>query len=248
MRIRTLKPEFWKNEHLARLPDSTRLLAIGLLNYADDEGYFNANPSLIKADIFPFLESSKTIPIGITELSNIGYLKLYNATDGRTYGHIVKFTEHQWLTKPKPSKIKPLCIISDNSETIPMVLLEQSVLDQGSGIREKDQGTGTSAMPKEEPKQRPRNLVMDELATVAGIPLNEIGAAVAKRLQAVISTIKQSTPDVTPEEIRRRAANYRTHMRDANLTAEALAKHWGLCHAPNLHNEPPKPKGAAPWL
>lgn len=81
---------------------------------------------------------------------------------------------------------------------------------------------------------RKRNLVMDELATIAGIPLAEIGSDVAKRLNAVISRIKQSTPDLTVEEIRRRAANYRTHMSDGTtLTPEALAKHWGLCHAPN---------------
>lgn len=86
---------------------------------------------------------------------------------------------------------------------------------------------------------------MDELAIIAGIPLTEIGQAVAKRLNACLTTIKQSSPDVTPEEIRRRAANYRTHMRDAQLTPEALAKHWTLCHAPNAFFTPEKPKGAA---
>lgn len=144
VRIRTIKPEFWKNEHLARLPEFTRLLAIGLLNYADDEGYFNANPSLIRGDLFPFLDDSKKVPTGITELSNLGYLKLYNAADGRTYGHVVKFTEHQWLTKAKESKIKPLCVVSEEAGIIPGMFSESSALDQGSGNKEQGTGKGES--------------------------------------------------------------------------------------------------------
>ncbi len=39
-------------------------LAIGLLNYADDEGYFNANPKLIKAaalsENHPFYSGTNT--------------------------------------------------------------------------------------------------------------------------------------------------------------------------------------------
>ena len=36
-RIRTIKPEFWRDEDLSGLPAETALLAIGLLNHADDE-------------------------------------------------------------------------------------------------------------------------------------------------------------------------------------------------------------------
>jgi hypothetical protein len=92
-----------------------------------------------------------------------------------------------------------------------------------------------SLFPADEPQvmlpAKPRNLVMDELARVGGIPLNEIGAAVAKRLQKVISAIKESTPDVTPGEVAQRALNYRSHFPDTRCTPEALAKHWGTCHA-----------------
>ena len=43
MRIRTLKPEFWSHPVISRQSDAAKLLAIGLLNYADDEGYFYAD-------------------------------------------------------------------------------------------------------------------------------------------------------------------------------------------------------------
>ena len=36
---------------------------------------------------------------------------------------------------------------------------------------------------------------------------------------------------VTPDEVRRRAANYRTHFDGAALTPTALSKHWAVCAA-----------------
>jgi hypothetical protein len=54
MRIRTVKPEFWTNEKMAALPDFTRLVALALLNYADDHGYFWANSLMMRGALFPF--------------------------------------------------------------------------------------------------------------------------------------------------------------------------------------------------
>ena len=44
-----------------------------------------------------------------------------------------------------------------------------------------------------------------------------------------LAEIKEASPDVTPAELNRRAANYRTHYEGAALTANALAKHWIIC-------------------
>ncbi|STW12989.1 primosomal protein I [Klebsiella pneumoniae subsp. rhinoscleromatis] len=71
-RIRTIKPEFWTDEDMAEVSEPACLLAIGLLNYADDEGYFNANPKLIKAAVFPIREPS--VPISGT---NTGAFQLW---------------------------------------------------------------------------------------------------------------------------------------------------------------------------
>ena len=38
MRIRTVKPEFWRSEDVSRLPVADRLLFIGLWSYVDDNG------------------------------------------------------------------------------------------------------------------------------------------------------------------------------------------------------------------
>lgn len=114
-RIRTIKPEFWLNEDLNALPESTHLLAAALLNYADDEGYFNANPGLIKAACCPLREPSVSVHDSLSQLAGIGYLRLGSAGDGKRYGHITKFKEHQVINRASDSKIKENPISWDSS-------------------------------------------------------------------------------------------------------------------------------------
>lgn len=110
-RIRTIKPDFWRDESLAMVSPEACLLAIGLLNHCDDEGYFNANPKLVESDIFPLRELSKKTTVLIQELCTIGYLELFQGKDGKTYGHVKNFEKHQVINKKTPSKIKHLCDI-----------------------------------------------------------------------------------------------------------------------------------------
>ena len=139
MRIRTIKPEFWANEHIASLDDFTQLLAIGLLNYADDEGYFNANPELIRSAIFPLRDCSRKCTVAITSLEKIGYIKLYTAKDGRKYGHVVKFLSHQVINKPKDSKIRELCESGTSTVAIP------DADGTSTGGNGREQGTGNGS-------------------------------------------------------------------------------------------------------
>lgn len=121
MRIRTVKPEFWTDESLSSLPYDTRLLAIGLLNYSDDEGYFLADPRLIRGVIFPFEDTSKNIPRMLSELSGIGYIRIGKCENGKELGHVVKFKVHQRVDKPKQSNLAKNSQFQDSSK-----------IDQGS--------------------------------------------------------------------------------------------------------------------
>ncbi|HCQ8431081.1 hypothetical protein SK92_00284 [Klebsiella oxytoca] len=153
-RIRTIKPEFWTDEDMAEVSEPACLLAIGLLNYADDEGYFNANPKLIKAAVFPIREPSIPITVLIRELSNCGYLSIFSTPDGKHFGLINNFLKHQVVNKAKESKIKALNLLPYNYGT-EQVLVPLG-MDQGSGIRESK--TPLSAREEEEdltPPQEP---------------------------------------------------------------------------------------------
>ena len=92
---------------MSRQSAEVRLLAIAILNYADDEGYFYADEELIRGAIFP-REESTSIRRTIDELSSIGYLELEHSETHGQIGRVVSFSEHQRVDRPKPSKIRSL--------------------------------------------------------------------------------------------------------------------------------------------
>jgi hypothetical protein len=107
MRIRTIKPEFWKHPIMSKQYDGVRLMAIGLLNYADDEGYFLADPILVRNDLRPFDESSSNTLGMLTALSKIGYIEIADSETHGAIGRIVNFTKHQRIDRANDSKISP---------------------------------------------------------------------------------------------------------------------------------------------
>lgn len=138
-RIRTIKPEFWRHEGLCELPESTHMFAAALLNYCDDYGYFNANPKLIEGEIYPLRKPSVKIPESLRSLQSIGYLELGTGSDGRHYGRIVGFTQHQRVSHPTDSKISTLSITWEHSGNAPEELQNspESFRPEGKG---KEQG------------------------------------------------------------------------------------------------------------
>lgn len=145
-RIRTIKPEFWTHEELSALPESTHMLAGALLNYADDEGYFNANPGLVKAACFPLREPSVSLQTSLQSLVKIGYLRLGSTPDGKRFGQIVKFDDHQRVNRPTPSKISALPVVWDDAVNPHAQLTEDSSPErkgkEGKG-REEERKTRT---------------------------------------------------------------------------------------------------------
>jgi hypothetical protein len=132
-RIRTIKPEFWQNESLASLSEHARLMAIALLNHADDKGFFLASHQLVRASCFPFDEDSKKVLGSIEELSRIGYIEVRNC-GGKQIGRICKFLDHQRIDKPQKSKLIDIfqanCSENTGSRNLPGELPEGSGNDQ----------------------------------------------------------------------------------------------------------------------
>ena len=54
MRIRQVRPEFWKDDVMAELAPEVRLFYIGLWCVADDAGWIEWNTATIGADLFPY--------------------------------------------------------------------------------------------------------------------------------------------------------------------------------------------------
>ena len=140
-RIRTIKPEFWQDDDLAEVSETALLFAIGLLNHADDDGYFKANPKLIESVVFPLREPSVTTTVAIQELSSIGYITLYHGKDGKQYGKVNGFKNHQRINKPTPSKIKDLIDFSEDYVT-PTVALRTGKERKGKEQGKEVEGNG----------------------------------------------------------------------------------------------------------
>lgn len=58
MRIRSIKPIFWRDRDLARVGDEVRLFYVGLWMEADDAGYFRWNEDEVGADLYPYLSET----------------------------------------------------------------------------------------------------------------------------------------------------------------------------------------------
>jgi len=110
-RIRTIKPGLFHNEKLSALPLDAHWFSVALLPHVDDEGYFNANPALLKAHCAPLRNdiTPQVVDRILGELDAIGYTRRGQCVaDGRTYGQVVGFSRHQVINKKKPSAIKCL--------------------------------------------------------------------------------------------------------------------------------------------
>lgn len=176
MRIRTLKPEFWKHHGMSQLPAETRLLAIGLLNFADDEGYFSAHPALIRGELMPFEEKTKQIPAMLKALEGIGYVTLTEGADGLPLGRITNFIKHQRINRPTKSKYsrKTHTQLSESSVSPHGVLTEDSAQErnreQGREEEQGGEGKGSAAdaapdappHPEDDPAAQSRTGILPE--------------------------------------------------------------------------------------
>lgn len=130
MRIRTIKPEFWAHPVMSRLPYDSRILALGLLNLADDEGYFDADPDYIRGAVL-FREDSSNVRRMLDELSRSGWITLCG-TPERPIGQVVNFRKHQRVDRPQPSRIKQYALVED-SPNDRRGLDDKSTQEQGTG-------------------------------------------------------------------------------------------------------------------
>lgn len=101
-RIRTIKPDFWTDEHIVELSAFARLLFIGLWNFADDDGRMEYSPKRIKMQIFPADPIDTTALFG--ELRREGLIEVYTV-DGKEFLQVKNFAKHQKIDKRAASKI-----------------------------------------------------------------------------------------------------------------------------------------------
>lgn len=144
MRIRSIKPEFWRSDDIDALCIEDRLLFIGLWSYVDDGGIGIDKESSIAADLFAgdlardFSETSVRVHAGLKRLAAVGLITRYSV-DGRRLLHIGTFHKHQRINRPTPSRHPgPTCA----DAPAPDRLTDVSVSDHGVVIESSLPGAG----------------------------------------------------------------------------------------------------------
>jgi hypothetical protein len=118
-RKRMIDPSFWIDEKVGTLDPLARLLFMGLISQADDEGRLNGHPALIKSLIFPYDYSINLVEVEkwLEELYDRKMIHRYTI-DHQSYIAVNNFKKHQTINKPVPSKLPPSSTEDYGSPTV----------------------------------------------------------------------------------------------------------------------------------
>jgi hypothetical protein len=120
---------------MSRASDSARLVALALLNFADDEGYFYADAAAVRSFCRPFDDDSMITRASLETLMRIEYIEIREHAERGPIGRIVKFSKHQKVDRANTSKIKEY-FFKCQSSNVRRLFDDQSPLEQGTGNRE----------------------------------------------------------------------------------------------------------------
>ena len=102
-RIRSCHPEQWSDDQFVTCSPLARLLALGIRNWADDNGIFEWNPIKLKMRVLPADSCDVAALLGELEATN--QVHRFEA-DGRQYGLVRSFDRFQ--RPKKPSYVHPV--------------------------------------------------------------------------------------------------------------------------------------------
>jgi hypothetical protein len=142
-RIRTLKPEFFKDEEIHGLPMEARLLFQGLWLLADREGRLEDRPRFIHAEIFPY-DANFDINSLLNLLAEQNFVFRYEIK-GKKFIEIKNFLKHL-----RPNSREPKSEIPARARTRTHAHAQEEGKGRGTGKeREGDKGTASATrVPK----------------------------------------------------------------------------------------------------
>ena len=128
-RIRTIKPQFWDDAKIGRIPRDARLLYIGLWTFADDLGVVIADPVWLKSKIFPYDRIQiQQLEAWLGLLEKTGFISLLSVKSESFY-YLPTFSRHQIINRPNLDDVNIDKKLLDN---ILAKFTDQSVINHGS--------------------------------------------------------------------------------------------------------------------
>jgi len=229
-------------------------------------------------------EGREAIASAIKELVRFGYLKIEEPPPhaGQFLPHIWYWTDSALEVCEDPStddrQRETVNGKSRTQNTIEKTVGENQEGGSGNGSNETAAQEGIATLfqdmasekldPKNQPPPEPpkvetpppkaprqRNVLADTLATMGCEKLEEVTKPQWSAIMVALKSIKEVCPNVTPDEIKRRAGRYRINHPTWELTPLALAKHWASLSdsvkkpvapktgIPNIHTYKPPTNG-----
>lgn len=135
-----MKPEIWQDEKVGDLSHGARLLMLGLLTMADDEGRLRALPALILGHVFPYDDvTSGKLKRWIDEIEGAGLVLSYSA-DTKPYIAFRRWARHQRPNRPSASSLP--------EPPDPQVVTDNSVNVHGKNSDNSGNGHGSITAPR----------------------------------------------------------------------------------------------------
>ena len=115
-RIRTIKPDFWTDGNIVKLTPFARLLYIGLWNFTlCDHGHVADDAFKLKLQVLP--NDAVDVEGLLSELMDADRIQRVTDTEGRTYLHVKRFTDHQKID-PRWKTRCPACAQVDSLKPV----------------------------------------------------------------------------------------------------------------------------------
>ncbi|WP_327254185.1 hypothetical protein [Streptomyces sp. NBC_01244] len=132
-RIRTIKPEAFISESLARVGIAAERTFFGLLTQADDHGRFRDQAAVIAGALWSLRPEHGPLEVedDLNQLDTAGLICRYEGDDGKRYLHIVTFSKHQKVNRPSGSR-NPACPRHEGGRVPEASLPTQGVLHEGA--------------------------------------------------------------------------------------------------------------------
>ncbi|WP_419704970.1 hypothetical protein [Promicromonospora sp. NFX87] len=107
-RLRKIPPSMFADEVLLELPAEVRLTGLGLRFFANDQGRQTANPTMVKAQVWPLTQAvgEEQVEEHLVALEDAGYIRLY-VVGGRTYFQLVEWPSVDNRSQEDFSRVPP---------------------------------------------------------------------------------------------------------------------------------------------
>jgi hypothetical protein len=117
LKPRMIRPDFWHDSKIVKLPVEARLLFIGIWTVADDHGYFEDDAEQLAIKLFP-RDLELDVAAHLDRLLEAGLIRRWETDDGTTVLHVPNFHVHQSLKYRGKSRWADLTLYPSGLEEV----------------------------------------------------------------------------------------------------------------------------------